>query len=316
METDLPKVIYVTGLAYSGTTLFSAALGHSKGFFNGGEVNYLENDYNHNKLCSCGQKVDNCEVWRPALKLVVADAEKGIKTLAFTQEQKLRTIDKRSKPLHIKILTLFGALPERLFEKGELTDYALRHRNFMRSLSSSTNSDFIVDASKNSARLHVLRHYSDLPIHVIYVRRSIMQSYASRLKRAKRRNKFYFPLFAPIYLGVILFRVSGLRQRLKNFDQDQLSIVDYEAFVTDPQSVEMQLSKELGVPVDLGIKAGEFGLGHLHVFTGNVWLSHAAKTGEKVKIAVNDGRSALSWFEAQSFRAVSSVFALFKKPLL
>lgn len=315
MKTDLPKVIYVTGLAYSGTTLFSAALGHSENFFNGGEVNYLENDYHHNKLCSCGQIINDCKVWGSVLKRLENDAKSNIKTLTFTQEQTLRAIDKRSKPLRIRILTLFGARPEQLFEEDELKDYALRHRNFLCSLSSSVNANFVVDASKNSARLQVLRRYSDLPIHVIYVRRSIIQSYASRLKRAKRRNKFYLPLFAPVYLGVIFFRVRGLRRRLRTYDQDMLSIVDYESFVENPQSVETQLSKELNTPVSFGIKYGEFGLGHLHVFTGNVWLSHAAKVGKKVKIETNDGRATLSWFENYSFRLFSPVFKLFNEPL-
>lgn len=313
METKPPKVIYVTGLAYSGTTLFSASLGHSKSFFNAGEINYLENDYHHNKICSCGQKVNDCHVWRPVLNLVRSESKKQIKTLDFSQKQTLRTIDKRSKPLRVRILTLFGARPENLFDTNELKDYALRHQNFIHALSSTVGVDFVIDASKNFTRLHVLRHYTDLSVHVVYVRRSTIQSYASRLKRAKRRNKYYVPLFAPIYLGVILFRVRDLRRRLKTLDPKNVSIVDYEKFIEDPQSIEAQLSNELGISVDLGIRNNEFGLGHLHVFTGNIWLSRASKTEKTVVIESNDGRATLSWFERQSFRALFPVFKLFEK---
>ncbi|SLN59078.1 hypothetical protein ROA7450_03049 [Roseovarius albus] len=310
MEMNSPKVIYITGLAYSGTTLFSAALGYSKSFFNAGEVNYLENDYHHKKICSCGQKVDDCPVWRPVLNCVKSDSENQIETLTFSQDQTLRTIDKRSRPLWIRLLTLLGVRPEYLFEKEELKDYALRHQNFMHELSSTLNVDFVVDASKNFTRLQVLHQYSDFPIHVIYVRRSHIQTYASRLKRAKRRNRFYLPLFAPVYLSVILFRVRGLRRQLKVFDHSNLSIVDYEAFIDDPSSVEAQLTKELGTPVELGICGNEFGLDHLHVFTGNIWLAQAAKTGEKVTIKSGDGRATLSWFEKLSYRAFSPLFKL------
>lgn len=310
METKPPKLVYVTGLAYSGTTLFSASLGHSEGFFNAGEINYLENDYHNNKVCSCGQKVDDCQVWRPVLRLLKSESDKHVKTLSFSQKQCLRAVDKRSKPLRVRILTLFGKRPEDLFGSDELEDYALRHRNFVNAVSSTVGANYVIDASKNFTRLHALRHYTDLAIHVVYVRRSIIQSYASRLKRAKRRNSFYVPLFAPLYLGVILFRVRDLRRRLQAFDPKDVSIIDYETFTEDPQSVAAQLSDELGVPVDLGIKNSQFSLDHLHVFTGNIWLSQASKSGQKVTIKSSDGRATLSWFERLSFRALMPVFKL------
>jgi hypothetical protein len=311
MESNLPKVIYVTGLAYSGTTLFSSALGHSENVFNAGEVNYLENDYHNNKTCSCGHKVNDCIVWRPVLDLVNIEAKKHIKTLAFSEGQTLRAIDKRFLPLSTRILMLFGARLDKLFERNELKDYALRHQNFMRALSTTVNVDFVVDASKSFARLDTLLNYTDLAIHVIYVRRSIVQSYASRLKRAKRRNKFYVPLFAPVYLSVIFFREKDLSRRLKAIDSKNVSIVDYEVFVDNPQSIEAQLRKEIGIPIDFGIRKNEFNLDHLHVFTGNIWLPLAAKTKKKVTIKSSDGQDTLSWFEKQSFRVLLPIFKLF-----
>jgi len=312
METNPPKVIYITGLAYSGTTLFSSALGNCENIFNAGEVNHLENDYHHNKICSCGEKVDDCNVWRPVLNFIESEARKHTKTLTFSNEQTLRAIDQRAKkPLRVKILTFLGVLPEHLFDENELKDYALRHQHFVHALSSTMNVDFVVDASKTFIRLHVLRQYTDLSIHVVYVRRSIIQSYASRLKRAKRRNKFYIPLFAPAYLGLIFFRARGIRRHLKSIDPKKVSIVDYEAFIESPRSIEAQLSKELGIPINLGIKENEFSLSHLHVFTGNSWLPQAAKFKKKVAIKSSDGRVSLSWFERLSARALLPIFKLF-----
>lgn len=311
MDTRAPKVIYITGLAYSGTTLLSSALGQSENVFNAGEVNYLENDYHENKICSCGQKVDDCKVWGHVLNRLERDAQENRKTLTFSGEKTLRAIDERAKPFRIKILTLLGVRPEYLYDEKELKDYALRHENFMHLLSSTIDVDFVVDASKNFTRLYVLHQYTDLCVHVIYVRRTAIQSYASRLKRAKRRNKFYISLFAPGYLILMFIQTLGIRRRLKTFNPQKVSIIDYETFTENSQVVEAQLSKELGISVNLGIRENEFSLDHLHVFTGNRWLPEAVKTTKKVAIKSNDGRVTLSWFERLSFQVLQPIFKLF-----
>lgn len=311
METNLPKLIYITGLAYSGTTLFSSALGRSENVFNAGEVNYLENDYNRDKVCSCGQKVDNCNAWKPVLDTLKNQQNKHVKTLNFTDAQTLRTIDSRSPSLRTRILTFFGARPEVIFGEKEIIDYAIRHQHFIRVLAGTVKVDYVVDASKSLARLHALYYYTDLNMHVVYVRRSLIQSYASRLKRAKRRNKLYVPLFAPVYLCVIYFRDKNLNRQLKAFESKDVSIVDYEAFVEDQRSTEAQLSEELGISVDFGINENEFNLDHLHVFTGNIWLSQAAKTKSKVTVKSSDGQGTLTWLEKQSFRILVPLFKLF-----
>lgn len=298
-----PTLVYVAGLAYSGTTLFATALGHSEKFINGGEVNFVENDYDSGKNCSCGVTIDECELWKPLIERLSKEAASGEQVLHFSPDQYLRPIDSRSKPFWKQALSLAGVPADKLFGRAEVRDYVSRHSNFLRALADETNTNFVVDASKSFIRLDALNKYSDLPIHVIFLKRSIIQSYASRLKRAKRRNKLYTPIFAPFYLAIILARIIAIRRQLKRIDTDKITVVDYETFVQDTGSVEARLSEALSTSVDFGIRDKVVPIGHLHVFTGNIWLSEALQKGQTVELKLGDGKSSLTWFERVIFRA-------------
>lgn len=307
-----PTVIYVAGLAYSGTTLFASALGHSDNIFNGGEINYVENDYHREKNCSCGEKIDRCSLWKPLLTNLSNEAASGESVLNFSPDQRLRPIDSRDRSTWQKIKLVMGVPPENIFGTSEIVDYVERHTNFFQSLSKQTGSNFIVDASKSFARLDILHRYCDLPIHVIFLRRSPIQSYASRLKRAKKRNRFYISAFAPIYLAVLFATAFASYRQLKRIPRKNITFVDYETFVQNPVSVQNELTRLLKTDVDFGIQDNVVPIGHLHVFTGNVWLPRAVQKGEAVKLRLGDGKSSLSRFETLTFHVLSPIAKLLK----
>ena len=55
--------------AFSGSTIFSLFLGKHSNITNLGEVINLENDYNENVICTCGDKVFNCTYWHKLKKI-------------------------------------------------------------------------------------------------------------------------------------------------------------------------------------------------------------------------------------------------------
>lgn len=310
-----PVLIYVAGLAYSGTTLFASAVGHSKNIINGGEVNYNENDYHHEKYCSCGKKIDHCTLWQPLLASLSKQAEAGEKTLNFSTDQSLRPIDSRARPTWKKILLIAGVPAEKIFGASEIADYVERHTNFLRALAKEASSDFVVDASKSFARLDVLNRYSSLPIHVIFLKRSMLQSYASRLKRAKKRNNLYFSILSPFYLLTIFATIIAIHRQLKIIPRKNITFVDYETFVENPDFVQDKISMALNTDVDFGIRDTVTPLDHLHIFTGNVWLSQALTEGRSVKLKLGDSKSSLSWFEKFVFRLFSPISSFLDKKI-
>ena len=315
-EAPQPVLIYVAGLAYSGTTLFASTLGHSDNIFNGGEINYSENDYHHEKYCSCGQKIDNCALWKPMLHSLAEQEASGAKTLNFSEDQRLRPIDSRSRSIWQKVLLVAGVSPEKIFGTPEIKDYVQRHTNFFRTLATQSNSKFIVDASKSFARLDVIAKYCDLPIYVIFLKRSTLQSYASRLKRAKKRNKFYMQIFSPIYLFMIILTNIAINKNLKSIPKNNIIFINYEDFVINPESIEKKLTRFIKTDVDFGIKNNEVSIGHLHIFTGNIWLSKALKEGQTVvPLQLGDGQSSLSWFEKSVFQLFSPISSFLDKRL-
>ena len=315
MTKGAPTVVYVAGLAYSGTTLFSAALGYSDGFVNGGEINYVENDYHGEMICSCQKLVDECDFWRALFAKLEEDEKNGATVLNFSAGQRLRPIDSRSMPIGTRLSALLGASVERLFGADEVTDYSRRHFHFFRALSDVADAGFVIDASKGFLRLEALLKNQEMPLHVIFLRRPLVQLYASRLKRAKRRNKYYTPLMAPVYLANIAMRVLSASSQLKRIPPENLSVVEYETFVAEPERVQEQLSKRLKAEVNFGIRDGIVPVDHLHIFTGNVWLPRALEQGEPVRLRVGDGRSTLSATEKLVYYASRPLTAFLERRL-
>lgn len=58
------NVIYVVGAGRSGSTLLEALLGTDGKFFAAGELSNFTNAFNSSYYCSCGLKLNNCDIWK------------------------------------------------------------------------------------------------------------------------------------------------------------------------------------------------------------------------------------------------------------
>src|SRR5215208_4373820 len=72
------KVLYIAGLGRSGSTILANTLGQIKGFFSGGELNFIwKHALIENRLCGCGRPSQECEFWGPVSdSRVVVDTSK------------------------------------------------------------------------------------------------------------------------------------------------------------------------------------------------------------------------------------------------
>lgn len=280
-----PVLLYIASFPYSGSTIFSIALGNSPGFLNIGEANYLENDWKDEKPCYCRETLAACPFWSEVKKLTGAGPGAAGPSLQLEDHAALRFLDSRDLPLHKRFLVSLGVPLTVVFRQEDLRDYASRTASFIRSLSHAFGACAIVDASKNLRRLEVLRQYSNLDIKVIVLKREAQDLLASRLKRAKRRNPGYSPLMAPVYLLWVLYHRFAIRRVTRKMRDEECLEVSYEELCGTPQALERRIGRWLGTPVNFGI-SGEnvIDTSNSHIFTGNVRITKFEEGGKGIRL--------------------------------
>ncbi len=66
--TDPVRVLYIAGLAHSGSTLLSRVLGEVEGLFAAGEVYALSERISNGDSCGCGTALGECPFWETVLR--------------------------------------------------------------------------------------------------------------------------------------------------------------------------------------------------------------------------------------------------------
>ncbi|MBY6069110.1 sulfotransferase [Leisingera aquaemixtae] len=266
-----PVLIYIAAFPYSGSTVFSIALGNSPDFLNLGEANFLENDWHDDRQCYCRKTLAECPFWDKVKRQTAAGPDSAPPSLQLENQSQLRFLDSRDLPVPKRLLTTLGVPLHAVFRESDLRDYAGRTATFIRSLSQAFGARAVVDASKNLRRLEALRLYSDLDIRVIVLKRRAPGLLASRLKRAKRRNPWYSSLAAPFYVLWVLYHRFAIRRLTRKMREEEYLEVSYDDFCDAPQALERRIGNWLGTAVSFEISGGNvIDTSNSHAFTGNV----------------------------------------------
>ena len=73
--TDPVRVLYIAGLAHSGSTLLSRVLGEVEGLFAAGEVYALSERIANGDRCGCGAALGECPFWGAVLRSAFPDGD-------------------------------------------------------------------------------------------------------------------------------------------------------------------------------------------------------------------------------------------------
>lgn len=283
-----PVLIYIASFPYSGSTIFSIALGNSPDFLNIGEANYLENDWKDKKPCYCRETLAECPFWSEVKKLTAAGPGAAGQSLQLENKSALRFLDSRDLPVHKRLLVSLGVPLNVVFRDEDLRDYASRTASFMTSLSRAYGAYAIVDASKNLRRLEVLRLHSDLDIKVIVLKRQAQDLLVSRLKRAKRRNPRYSPLMSPVYLLWVLYHRFAIRRVTRRMGDEEYLEATYEELCETPQALERRIERWLGTSIDFGINGENvMDTSNAHIYTGNVRITKYDAPDKGIRLRKN-----------------------------
>ena len=62
------KIIYIAGYGRSGSSILALILGQHKNIISLGEIGVIFSALKHKRICTCGQKLNNCTYWKQLIK--------------------------------------------------------------------------------------------------------------------------------------------------------------------------------------------------------------------------------------------------------
>jgi hypothetical protein len=298
MASDI-QIIYVLAPAFSGTTLFSLALGGFEDVLNLGEVSALENDYVGFKKCTCGQTLDDCSFWKKLSSCIdcYSDFEPNFSLSSRGTGEKLDSrYSVRSNWENVKRLISRSAARS-FYDESYIRTYQEKNKNFFLAVRACfPNYTTIVDCSKNVDRLTVLETCPDLNFFVILLRRNPAAIYASSLRRFEKRRKSRPMKRLPIFFAKIIYSI-WLRRSIERVysgfegvDENRKMVVLFEDFVDNPRAILEQVKQKCGIT---GKWVTPITAASQHLYVGNRWIF--SDPNDPIEFKLRDYVETLSW---------------------
>lgn len=233
-ELEPIDIIYIMGSGRSGSTLLSSMLGSQLNIISAGEVynykNLFESAVSDKRICSCGEKLDECNYWRKVRQNVVNNTGHELVDLKDTRPE----IFKENN------FSVFSAIKE------------------------ISGKSIIVDSSKRHYRLKLLLKSKLFRVVIVHlIRDARAYSYSSLLtarKNGKSDMVFYKKLMEWQKKNLGIKAIYG---RKPGYIQ-----MRYEDLVSDHASQLSRVTEAFNLPLD-GARLFDPEMNESHVFSGN-----------------------------------------------
>lgn len=223
------KVIYISGIGRSGSTLLDLIISANPPVFSVGEIIHYNYWIKERGLCKCGKKLQNCKFWKNIL------VRKNFKIINHMNiKDYIRMMDYLFNPLAEKINFHKNS------ENFELFEEIIKN-------SSKKNLIYILDSSKDIARLIELDLDNRLEVYNISIVRNGMAVANSFSKPLNGKGKNYFiSLLKWIFLNTCMFKYLRIR---KNMHCKNL-VIGYEHLCTNPEATIKRIENFLGISIE------------------------------------------------------------------
>lgn len=253
------NVIYVVGAGRSGSTLLEALLGTDGKFFAAGELSNFTNAFNSSYYCSCGLKLNNCDIW----KNIYLDWISKFRT----DESSFKNFERLDKKFSsFRVMTvLHNIFNSKSIDAMQYADYLFA---LFDSISKVTGKTYIIDSSKSLPRLMFLTHFnrnnhSIMPVFLLRrpeeVAISLSKSFDKDISRGVQRD------IKPKSISRTLlwwFCVNAAIIVWLNAKKIKYNLVYFDDFRQDYEMLEKKLSNIARVKLNLKNH-------HIHQCAGN-----------------------------------------------
>ena len=197
------KIIYIAGYGRSGSTILALILGQHKDIVSLGEIGVIFSALKHKRICTCGQRLNNCTYWKQLIK---------------SNEYK-------------KNPNLFlNNLENPYLKVGIVIDYIFKN----------SNSEFLVDSTKTSWRnltrplRLILSGYDVSIIHLKRSQKSVIKS-AKKGKNSDLESNLKVNNRFSTIKTIISYQISNkLTLLYKIINPKKYHLMNYEDLLNDP----------------------------------------------------------------------------------
>jgi hypothetical protein len=248
-------VVYIAGIAYTGSTIIARSLAECPGVFYGGELNNIwQRAIVEGRPCRCGREVGDCPVWRSVLAGLPFDPYVDAASLGAAHDRLMRPL-----PLARTIARVRGGA-----DTGPLDRYRAATAELYRAIGAATGRRIIIDSSKSAWYASLLASIADLDLSIVHVIRDPRATVYSHLRRRR---------VGPV--GITLQSRRWVRwhraaDRLERLPNVRYVRVRYEDFAEDPASVLKSVGRVIGLAgADALVTDGVIRLTPKHFVGGN-----------------------------------------------
>ncbi|WP_347245464.1 sulfotransferase [Thermogutta sp.] len=250
-----PRVVFVMGAGRSGSTVLDLFLGQHPLVQSAGELcNFVHDGWIERRLCSCGQRISECELWSRVTEIWKKRSQVDLETY---EELRCRVEHRRSV-----LWQMFSRpSPEQVHlgkdVRGNFLTYAQWTAGLYQAICEVTEKSVIVDSSKNAARglaLVLMAERLDLiELHLVHLVRDVRGFAWSAKKSFPADERAGIPQDIqglPAWRSAVAWVfVNGIADFVRRRHETSRSLVlRYEDFVSAPAPVVLQLAGFIAIP--------------------------------------------------------------------
>ena len=234
------KIIYIAGYGRSGSSILALILGQHKNIISLGEIGVIFSALKHKRICTCGQKLNNCTYWKQLIK---------------------HNEYKKSPNLFL------NKLENPYLKVGIVIDYIFKN----------SNSEFLVDSTKTSWRnltrplRLILSGYDVSIIHLKRSQQSVIKS-AKKGKNSDLESNFKVNNRFSTIKTIISYQISNkLTLFYKIVNPKKYYLMNYEDLLNEPFNSFLKLGIFLKIDLsELDVYlSGKLPLKTSHEINGN-----------------------------------------------
>lgn len=167
-------IIYIAGDGHSGSTLLDITLGEMNNTFSSGELMFFpQKGIINNEYCSCKKNIHDCEIWAKVIQ--EWDTKRKLPLAQYIEIQKSLTTNK-------KLIQTYQLLQN---PTTDFTTFVQDTISLYDLIFSITNSNTIIDSSKNPNRILILKQLGFKIVIIHLTRRfgDVLNSYKNEWKK-------------------------------------------------------------------------------------------------------------------------------------
>jgi sulfotransferase family protein len=264
------KIVFITGMGRSGSTLLELLLGRIEGWVAGGELRrYWHGDSFSDWVCGCGRLLAECDFWG-TVRQDLADA--GLSPGEYPGFLELQAAYLRLRPGPLARLVAGARHSPR--PDSPLHRYQLAMSTLGGAVANAAGARVVVDSSKEPTDAYLASWNAGVDLSVVHLvrdPRAVAHSFSKRIPEPQPDFE-YMPQSSPFGTAVRWDLRQGLcegmlRPRLR----ERYMRMRYEDLVRDPASAVRSVARFAGEPdPDLGfLSNGRVAFERTHTVSGN-----------------------------------------------